>query len=102
MSKPNNHTDLGDVLIRSDLNVPMINNEITDKFRISKSINIINSIYESSRTITFSSHLGRPNNNDQNFSLIKKSLLPCIRKVSGPLVVNFKSSDFMLFIKLVS
>ena len=23
MSKPNNHTDLGDVLIRSDLNVPM-------------------------------------------------------------------------------
>ena len=52
MNKLNNHKDLGDVLIRSDLNVPMINNEITDKFRISKSINIINSIYESSRTIT--------------------------------------------------
>ena len=62
MNKLNNHTDLGDVLIRTDLNVPMINNEITDKFRISKSINIINSIYESSRTITFTSHLGRPNN----------------------------------------
>ena len=31
MNKLNNHTDLGDVLIRSDLNVPMINNEITDK-----------------------------------------------------------------------
>ena len=30
MNKLNNHTDLGDVLIRSDLNVPMINNEITD------------------------------------------------------------------------
>ena len=71
MNKLNNHTDLGDVLIRSDLNVPMINNEITDKFRISKSIKIINSIYESSRTITFTSHLGRPNNSDPNFSLIK-------------------------------
>ena len=30
MNKLNNHSDLGDVLIRSDLNVPMINNEITD------------------------------------------------------------------------
>ena len=46
MNKLNNHTDL-EVLIRSDLNVIMINNEITDIFRISKSINIINSIYES-------------------------------------------------------
>ena len=45
MNKLNNHADLGDVLIRSDLNVPMINNEITDKFRISKSINIITVSY---------------------------------------------------------
>ena len=51
---------LGDVLVRSDLNVPMVNNEISDDFRISKSLEIIDKIYDFSRSITFVSHLGRP------------------------------------------
>ncbi len=60
---------LGDVLIRSDLNVPMVNNEISDDFRISKSLEIIDKIYDFSRSITFVSHLGRPKGNDLDNSL---------------------------------
>ena len=60
---------LGDVLVRSDLNVPMVNNEISDDFRISKSLEIIDKIYDFSRSITFVSHLGRPNGNDLDNSL---------------------------------
>ena len=60
---------LGDVLVRSDLNVPMVNNEISDDFRISKSLEIIDKIYEYSRSITFVSHLGRPKGNDLDNSL---------------------------------
>ena len=60
---------LGDVLVRSDLNVPMVNNEISDDFRISKSLEIIEKIYDYSRSITFVSHLGRPKANDVDNSL---------------------------------
>ena len=60
---------LGDVLVRSDLNVPMLNNEISDDFRISKSLEIIDKIYDFSRSITFVSHLGRPKGNDLDNSL---------------------------------
>lgn len=60
---------LGDVLVRSDLNVPIVNNEISDDFRISKSLEIIDKIYDYSRSITFVSHLGRPKANDVDNSL---------------------------------
>ena len=60
---------LGDVLVRSDLNVPMVNNEISDDFRISKSLEIIDKIYDFSRSITFVSHLGRPKGNNLDNSL---------------------------------
>ena len=66
MSKLDN---LGNVLIRSDLNVPIKNGEITDNFRILKSVEILESILDKSRTITFTSHMGRPNGKDLNLSL---------------------------------
>ena len=66
MSKLDN---LGNVLIRSDLNVPIKNGEITDNFRILKSVEILESILDKSRTITFISHMGRPNGKDLNLSL---------------------------------
>ena len=66
MSKIDN---LGNVLIRSDLNVPIKNGEITDNFRILKSVEILESILDKSRTITFTSHMGRPNGKDLNLSL---------------------------------
>jgi len=64
-----NLDNLGNVLIRSDLNVPNKNGKITDNFRILKSIEIIKYILDKSRTITFASHMGRPEGKDLNFSL---------------------------------
>lgn len=59
--------DLGNVLIRSDLNVPIVNNNISDEYRIYKSLEILDKIYNYSRTITFSSHLGRPKKNSLDY-----------------------------------
>ena len=64
-----NLDNLGNVLIRSDLNVPTKNGEITDYFRILKSVGIVEEIFNKSRTITFTSHMGRPQGKDLNLSL---------------------------------
>jgi 3-phosphoglycerate kinase len=64
-----NINDLGNVLIRSDLNVPIINGNITDDYRIYKSMEILDKIYDNSKTITFSSHLGRPKKKELDFTL---------------------------------
>ena len=61
--------NLGNVLIRSDLNVPISNGKITDNFRIKQAVSSIEQIKNISETITFSSHLGRPNGFDLNFTL---------------------------------
>ena len=60
---------LGNVLIRSDLNVPIDNGSILDNFRIIKSIEYIKELKSISENITFISHLGRPNGIDQSLSL---------------------------------
>jgi len=64
-----NINDLGNVLIRSDLNVPIINGNINDDYRIYKSLEILDKINNHSRTITFSSHLGRPKKEGLDFTL---------------------------------
>ena len=64
-----NINDLGNVLIRSDLNVPIINGNINDDYRIYKSLEILDIINNHSRTITFSSHLGRPKKEGLDFTL---------------------------------
>ena len=61
--------NLGNVLIRSDLNVPISNGKITDNIRIKQALSSIEQIKNISETITFSSHLGRPNGFDLNFTL---------------------------------
>ena len=61
--------NLGNVLIRSDLNVPISNGKITDNFRIKQALSSIEQLKNISETITFSSHLGRPNGFDLNFTL---------------------------------
>ena len=78
MSKLDN---LGNVLIRSDLNVPIKNGEITDNFRILKSVEILESILDKSRTITFTSHMGRPDGKDFNLSL--KPIAECMTNILG-------------------
>jgi len=72
-----NIDNLGNVLIRSDLNVPIKNGEITDYYRILKSVEIVKKISNKSRTITFISHLGRPDGKD-----LKLSLRPVAVKMS--------------------
>ena len=66
MSKKDN---LGNVLIRSDLNVPIVSGKITDDYRIYKSLENVNNILQRSRTLTFASHMGRPKGKDLNLSL---------------------------------
>ena len=61
--------NLGNVLVRSDLNVPINNGSILDNFRIIKSIEYIDKLEKISRSITFISHLGRPNGIDSSLSL---------------------------------
>ena len=64
-----NFNNLGNVLIRSDLNVPIVNGSITDDYRIYKSLEILEKINNNSKTITFSSHLGRPKKNNLDLTL---------------------------------
>ena len=64
-----NIENLGNVLIRSDLNVPIKNGKILDNYRILKSVEIVQNIIDKSRTITFVSHMGRPDGKDSKLSL---------------------------------
>ncbi len=61
--------NLGNVLIRSDLNVPISNGIVLDNFRIIKSIEYVEALEKISKSITFISHLGRPKGIDSSLSL---------------------------------
>ena len=61
--------NLGNVLIRSDLNVPINNGKILDNFRIIKSVEYVQKIEKISKNITFISHLGRPKGIESSLSL---------------------------------
>ena len=61
--------NLGNVLIRSDLNVPISNGTVLDNFRILKSIEYIEELQNISNSVTFISHLGRPKGIENSFSL---------------------------------
>jgi len=60
---------LGHTLIRADLNSPIQNKTIQDNFRIIKALEHLKKIRENSKTVTFTSHLGRPVGKDENYSL---------------------------------
>ena len=61
--------NLGNVLIRSDLNVPINNGNVLDNFRIIKSVEYIQKIENISKNVTFISHLGRPKGIESSLSL---------------------------------
>ena len=61
--------NLGNVLIRSDLNVPINKGKILDNFRIIKSVEYVQKIENNSKNITFISHLGRPKGIESSLSL---------------------------------
>ena len=58
------------VILRSDFNVPIINEVIQDKTRINLSIPFIENLLKKQAKVLLISHLGRPKNDqDSNFSL---------------------------------
>ena len=61
--------NLGNVLIRSDLNVPINSGNVLDNFRIIKSVEYVQKIENISKNITFISHLGRPRGIESSLSL---------------------------------
>ena len=62
MIKTLNSFDLKDkrVLLRVDYNVPIVNDKITDNFRIASSLPTIKHCIKSGAKIIIMSHLGRP------------------------------------------
>ena len=60
---------LGNVLVESDLNVPINNKKVSDNFRILKAVSYLDELKKISKNIIFCSHLGRPRGFDSTFSL---------------------------------
>ncbi|MGI8517133.1 MAG: phosphoglycerate kinase, partial [Acidimicrobiia bacterium] len=57
------------VLLRSDLNVPMEDGEITDDFRLEAALGTIQTLREKRAKVIVCSHLGRPKAREAEFSL---------------------------------
>ena len=57
------------VLIRFDYNVPIVNGDIVDPFRIDASFQTIDYCLKNNCKLVLMSHLGRPSGKDLNLSL---------------------------------
>ncbi|MDG2082257.1 MAG: phosphoglycerate kinase [Candidatus Actinomarina sp.] len=60
---------LGNTLIRADLNVPIHKKVVKDNFRIIKAIEYLEDLRKISKSVTFLSHLGRPDGINLDYSL---------------------------------
>lgn len=57
------------VLLRADLDVPLINGEISDDMRLQASLDTITYLLKQTKTIFIIGHLGRPEKEDKSLSL---------------------------------
>ena len=72
---------LGNVLIRSDMNVPVSNSIVVDDYRLEKAVEVIPLIRDRSRSVTFISHLGRPKSYIEDLSL--KNIVSSLSKYTS-------------------
>jgi len=72
---------LGNVLIRSDMNVPVSNSIVIDDYRLEKAVEVIPLIRDRSRSVTFISHLGRPKSYIEDLSL--KNIVSSLSKYTS-------------------
>ena len=69
------------VFVRSDLNVPLKDQHVTDTQRIARSAVTIKELVQKKAKVIVASHLGRPKGKDPAFSL--KPVLPYLEKAIG-------------------
>ena len=77
------------ILIRTDFNVPMDQQNVVNNFRIKAAIPTIKSCLDSGSSVTIMSHLGRPNGNHDNHL----SLMPVGEELASLLEMPIKFSD---------
>ncbi len=75
------------VLVRADLNVPLIQGEISDETRIKRLCPTLRELSQKGARIILLSHLGRPITSSQDFSL--RQVLPALQRNLKPIRVSF-------------
>jgi len=88
------------VLLRTDFNVPIKNNQILDKTRIIESLPTIKFLLKNNNSLIIISHLGRPKGkwlNDLSLYPIAKYLSKLLTKKNNLKIKKFHSDNFLFY-----
>ena len=83
------------VLLRADLDEPILDGKISDDLRLKTSLETINYLLKNSSKVIVCGHLGRPKGDDKNLSL--KIVADWYAKTLNGSVSNIKEKDFDAF-----